>query len=444
MLTMCLLFAYGCSSSATGPDNQGVIDESGVKAELGDQTVLIPGHVIESGLRNADEEKHTYTFDADVLSGAGLELERNGILLLEKKALRRITSVSESDGQITVTTSDDVTLEEAFKELDLKVAEPLRFTPAVVEKSVMEFQGKQFTPSHAEDGTASWEYQVGAYKVSGSVQAQGSRAVVKLVMHKEMNPGGVAFSTEAVIQEMSGNLNVQIRDHKTQSFSFSNPGMEGKVEMSLAAAGGGEDPEFGFGPLTMFQFVFAVGPVPVRIVAKVQTVARLTVHSQASATAKSTISYSGTAGVSFDGTKYSTVVGGGLELPLFGASEGDSAPSGFDAYNVDTQYGFTAPVIEVQLFGNIIVPFIRPEFYIGSSFRWAPICKNVHVRYGVTGGVDLRFLGRSLASQDVMSIVDEVRKDGFSNVEGCREHYDNAKMIPEAGRYPGEITFGGM
>src|SRR5690625_2706408 len=194
----------------------------------------------------------------------------------------------------------------------------------------------------------------------------------------------------------------------------------------------------------MFQFVFAVGPVPVRIVAKVQTVAKLTVHSQASATAKSTISYSGTAGVSFDGTKYSTVVGGGLELPLFGASEGDSAPSGFDAYNVDTQYGFTAPVIEVQLFGNIIVPFIRPEFYIGSSFRWAPICKNVHVRDGVTGGVDLRFLGRSLASRDVMSIVDEGREDGLSIVGGCREHQYTREMIREEGRYPGEITFGGM
>src|SRR5690625_7144106 len=119
-----------------------------------------------------------------------------------------------------------------------------------------------------------------------------------------MNPGGVYFYTEAVIQEMSGDLNVQIRDHKTQSFSFSNPGMEGKVEMRLAAAGGGEDPEFGFGPLTMFQFVFAVGPVPVRSVAKVQTVARLTVHSQASGTDNSTISFSGTDGDSFDCPQY--------------------------------------------------------------------------------------------------------------------------------------------
>src|SRR5690625_5369844 len=99
---------------------------------------------------------------------------------------------------------------------------------------------------------------------------------------------------------MSWNLNVHIRDHKTQSFSFSNPGMEGKAERSLAAAGGGEDPEFGCGPLTMFQFVFAVGPVPVRIVAKVQTVARLTVHSQASAKAKSTISQSGNTSVDLD------------------------------------------------------------------------------------------------------------------------------------------------
>src|SRR5690625_4925646 len=106
MLTMCLLFAYGCSSSATGPDNQGVIDESGVKAELGDQTVLIPGHVIESGLRNAYEEKQTYTFDADVLSGAGLELERTGILLLEKKGSRIITYVSERDEKIYTYTYD--------------------------------------------------------------------------------------------------------------------------------------------------------------------------------------------------------------------------------------------------------------------------------------------------------------------------------------------------
>src|SRR5690625_1126545 len=102
MMTMCPLYAYGCTSSAKGPDKQGVIDESGGRAELGDQTVLIPGHVIEGGLRNADEEKHTYTFDADVLSGAGLELERNGILLLEKKALRRITSVSERDRKSVV------------------------------------------------------------------------------------------------------------------------------------------------------------------------------------------------------------------------------------------------------------------------------------------------------------------------------------------------------
>src|SRR5690625_6628583 len=92
-------------------------------------------------------------------------------------------------------------------------------------------------------------------------------------------------------------------------------------------------------------------------------------------------------------------------MSLFGASEGDSDPSGFDAYNVDTQYGFTAPVIEVQLFGKIIVPFIRPEFYIGSSFRWAPFCKNVHVRYGVTGGVGLRFLGRCLVSRGFMRMV---------------------------------------
>lgn len=443
LLILTLLFTISCSSSpATGPDDPGRIDESGVKAELATETIMVPEHVMESGLINEDEEKHIYTFDADVVKDANLELESGGILLLEKKALRRITSVSESNGQLTVQTSGDVTMEEAFKELDLKVSEPLRFTSAVVEKAVMEFQGKRFAPSHAENGTANWEYQVGAYKVTGSVQAEGTRAVVKLVMHKSYGEGGVAFSTEAVIQEMTSDLDIQIRNHKTQSFHYQNPGMEGKVDLSIAAAGGGTDPEFGFGPLTMFQFMFAVGPVPVRVVAKVQTVAKISVQSRASATAKTSVSYNGSAGVSFDGTSYSTSVGGGLEMPLFGSSEGDSAPGGFDGYNVDTQYGFAAPVIEVQLFGNIVVPFIRPEFYISSRFHWAPICKNVNVRYSVKGGIDLRFLGRNLASRDLLDIVEEVRKDGYSNTENCSAHYDTAKSISgEGGRFPGEIQF---
>lgn len=443
LLILFLVIGSSCSSSsATGPDEPGKINENGVKAELAPETVMVQEHIIESGLLSENEETHTYTFDADVLNGANLELAKGGILLLERKALRRITSVSESNGQLTVETSDDVTMEEAFKELDLKKSEPLKFTSAVVEKAVMEFQGKRFAPGHFENGTANWEYEVGAYKVTGSVQAEGSRAVVKLVMHKSYGEGGVSFATEAVIQEMTSDLDIQIRDHKTRNFSYQNPGMEGKVDLSLAAAGGGVDPDFGFGPLTMFQFVFMVGPVPVRVVAKVQTVAKISVQGKASATAKTSISYSGAAGVSYDGTKYSASVGGGLEIPLFGSSEGDSAPSGFDGYNVDTQYGFTAPVIEVQLFGNIIVPFIRPEFYIGSSFHWAPICKNAYVRYAVDGGIDLRFLGRNLASRDLIEIVKEVRKDGYSDTENCSAHYDIAKSAAgQGGGFPGEIQF---
>lgn len=449
VLILLLFIAGACSSSSTGPEGPddrngpGIINEGGITAELAAETVMVEDHVIESGLINSDEETHTYTFDADVVNDADLELVNGGILLLEKRALRRITSVTESNGQLTVRTSDDVTLEEAFKELDIDVSESLEFSPDVVEKAVMEFQGKQFRPNKSEDGTASWEYQVGAYKVTGSVQALGNRAVVNLVMHKDYGSGGVAFSTEATIQKLTSDLDVQIRDHKTRSFNFQNPGMEGKVDLALAAAGGGTDPSFGFGPLTMFQFMFTVGPVPVRVVAKVQTVASITVHSRASATAKTSVSYSGAAGVSFDGTKYSTTVGGGLEIPLFGSSEGDSAPSGFDGYNVDTQYGFAAPVIEVQLFGNIVVPFIRPEFYIGSRFHWAPICKNVYVRYGVKGGIDLRFLGKNLASSDELEIVKEVRQDGYSNVENCSQHFDMSKSVAgDENRFPGEIWFG--
>lgn len=441
LFVLLLVTGLSCSSS-TEPDEPGEAEVQGIEAELGSETVLLPEHIAETAITEADEEKHSYTFDGAVLSDANIEIEQGAILLIAGKALRRITSVNESGGQISVQTSGDVTLEDAFEEADIRWDGTLEFTQAVAEKAIIEVEGRSLAPNKISEGKVEWEYTVGAFKVKGMVQAEGTHAKVVLLMEKSMAAGGVAYKAEATIQQIKNNIDIQIRDHETKSFRFDNPGMSGKVDLSIAAAGGGVEPDLGFGPVTMFRFPFTIGPIPVVVAVKVQTVAKLTVHGKASATATSSISYNGDTGLSYDGTEYKATIGGGIEVPVFGSGEGDSAPGGFDGYNVDTQYGFAAPVIEVEMFGNIIVPFVRPEFYIGSRFHWAPICKNVHLRYGIKGGMDLRFLGKKLSNIGEIPIVEERRKDHYSDTENCSSHYDINKTVPGY-RHPGEIRFGG-
>lgn len=420
------LVLFSCSSS-TGPGATGENRVEGLDAELGSQTTFISKQVAEIGLIEADTENHTYTFDAEVLTGENVNLEPGQILLISGTALRRITSVGDSDGQVTVQTNGDVTLEEAFKEADIQWNESLQFTQAVAEKAVIEFQGEKLHPNKVSEGQVEWEYKVGAFTVKGKVVAEGAQAKVTVLMQKDYPEGGVAYKADATIQQINNSADIQIRNHETKSFRFENPGMSGKVDLTIAAAGGGVEPDLGFGPVTMFTFPFTIGPIPVVLSVHVQTVAKLTVHGKASATATSSISYNGDTGLTFDGTTYKGTIGGGIDFPIFGSGGGDSAPNGFDGYNVDTQYGFAAPVIELAMFGNTIVPYVRPEFYIGSQFHWAPICKNVHLRYGIKGGMDLRFLGRKLTNLAEIALVEEKREDHYSDRENCSTHYDMSK-----------------
>lgn len=418
-----LLFMSACSSS-TGPSDGGegevnqTINQGGVEAELGDETIFIDDQITESAMMDADHENRTYTFDQKALADAGMELKVGEVMLISKVALGRITSVTENNGQVTVET-EFASLTEAFENADIEWNQTFEFTDEVLENSVMVYKGKEYAPKQDDEacaglqaGCIGWEFAVGEYTLKGRIVGQGSGAEVIVIMSKQIGNESVAFRAETTIQSIDNYTNIQIEDHETKQFDFGNPNMQGKVKLSLAAAGGGVGPDLSFGPHTMIRFPFTVGPLPVILAVKVRTVAKIEVVSNASATAEANFTYGGNAGITYDGTELIPNKDQQIENPEITGGGGDLAAA--IGLNVDVQWGFTAPELELQLFGNTLVPYLRPEFFIGANLKWGPICQNVNLRYNVSSGLDLRFLGQNLSTLVETTVVEEKRWDYYS------------------------------
>lgn len=431
-----------CSSSSTGPSGEEdssdqKITEPGLDGELSEDTEYMDDETVESAMTEADNENQTYTFNQEALADAGIELEVGEVLLISKVALGRITSVSEGNGQVEVQT-EFASLTEAFKEADIEWNQTFEFTDEVLEKSVMVYMGKEYAPKANDEacegldqGCIGWEFEVGDYTLKGRIVGQGSNAEVIVIMSKQIGNESVAFRAESTIQSIDNYTNIQIEDHETKQFEFGNPNMQGEVKLSLAAAGGGVGPDLSFGPHTMIRFPFTVGPLPVILAVKVRTVARIEVVSNASATAETSFTYGGNAGITYNGTELIPNAGGGIANPQNGGGAGDLAAA--IGLNVDVQWGFAAPELELQLFGNTLVPYLRPEFFIGANLKWGPVCQNVNLRYNVSSGLDLRFLGQDLSTLKETQVVEEQRWDHYSpaDCEGAhaKDHQEEQEYL---------------
>lgn len=421
------LFIISCSSNSTAPDDQKTmtISAPNFNGELKPGAVYMDDKSVESTMTGSNPDNNTYIFDSDALEDAGIELNTGQILLLSKVALGRITSVQESSGKVTVRT-EFAALTDAFEELDMEWNQSFEFTPDIIEKSVMVYQGKVISPKKDDpdncagfqNGCFGWNAQVGDYTLRGRIVGQGADAEVIVILSKQVGGDNVVFRAESTIQRIENATNLRIEGGETKQFDFQNPNMQGVVKMSLAAAGGGVSGNLGFGPQTMIRFPFAVGPLPMVLAVKVRTVAKVDVKSNASAQAEATFTYGGNAGIKYDGFNLTANKDQQIENPQISDGGGDMAAA--IGLNVDTQWGFSAPELELQLFGNTLVPYLRPEFFLHGSMTWGPVCQEVKLRYNVSSGLDLRFLGKDISTLAETKVVEE-KEWKYYAPQGCED-----------------------
>lgn len=420
----------GCTSSTDSEpeeenNQQETITEAGFNGRLAPQTTYMSEGEVSRTLIESNSESDTHIFDAAALEDEGISFEQGEVLLIHQTALGRITSVQESNGEVTVRT-EFASLTEAFEELEMEWNESFEFTPEIIEKSVMIYQGKEIYPQKNDEdncggfqeGCFGWNAQVGDYTLRGRIIGSGSNAEVIVILSKQVGGDNVVFRAESTIQKIENATSLRIEDSETKQFDFQNPNMQGVVNLSLAAAGGGVSGDLGFGPQTMIRFPFAVGPLPMVLAVKVRTIAKLDVKSNASAQAGATFTYDGSAGIKYDGENLEANKDQQIENPQITGGSGDLAAA--IGLNVDTQWGFSAPELELQLFGNTLVPYLRPEFFLHGSLTWGPVCQEVKLRYNVSSGLDLRFLGMDISTLVERKVVEE-KEWKYYAPEGCEE-----------------------
>lgn len=394
----------GDSKSVTAPPDpdpgtttpERIVDQ-GVDITLKPGTRRISASLAQSALVSMDTATHQFTLDASQLAAAGATPKTGDVLMIDGIALRKVTGVSTSNGQLVVSTGDAV-LTDAIQDGTIAWDAPLSFTSASVARArLVRPDGEMLVPQSSENGAVQFHYTAGDYTYTLDLLPINGPAQIVFQVKKETSHKVTAvFTFKGTISQGSSSGQIMIAQGSTQQFDYENKGIQGTIDLDFSIAGeDAQDFSFKF-PQPVITFPIEVGPIPVLVTLKLEVATRIKVPLafKASAVLSTKFVYSGDSGFSFAGGSFTNT--STMPAPVLGPSNAD--PAALIGGPVDAQIRLGIPRVEFGIFGNTIVPFFRIELFAGTQLYWGPVCKTATVQYLITAGADLKFLGKSLAS----------------------------------------------
>lgn len=412
ILILSFLLTSCSDSGSTGPEidpERPFIED--IDAELGERTQFIETNVADAAITDEDPETHTYTFNGAVLADADISLSAGDILFLEGKALRKIRTVTENNGEWRVET-DFAGLHEAFKHADVHQTTTLDFTDTITEKIAIEYDGKLLKPNVAKANGGAWEYEFGDVTIEGSLETDSDKAVIAILVKYDTGDVTGAMKATATIENVQNETAFRIEDHETKSFRFHNPGLKGSVDIEFVMAGGNSSETSWEPPMPAVIIPFNIGPIPVVFKMGTVYVYQLDLGAEGTASLNTGFSYDGDLGFRVEDSEFTPMLDGGIKNPNASNAEGNAA--GFGG-TVTGQFGAALPKISFSMLGETVVPYLMQEFYVGASYTF-PTCTKLFSRYEINTGIDMSLFG--LASLNVSSnLVEEYPHDYQS--DGC-------------------------
>lgn len=416
ILFFLFLFTSCSDSGSVGPEPDPEPEQplpGNFNAELGEKTQYLESKTAGEAIIREDEESFSYTFSSGVLSDAGISLSEGDILLLEGKALRKIRTVTESEGEVSVET-DFAGLNEAFRNADIDVSTNIDFTETVAEKYAIEYDGKLLKPNVTKKGGGEWSYELGDVTVEGTLKTETDKAVISLLI--KYDAGGVSGAMKVVstIENVQNETAFKIEDHETKSFRFNNPGMKGSLDIEFIMAGGNSSETIWDPPMPAVIIPFTIGPIPVVFKMGVIYIYKLDLGVNGTASYKTSFAYDGDIGFRVEGSDFTPMLEGGMKSPSADNAEGNAA--GFGG-TVTGQFGVGLPQISFSMLGETVVPYLRQEFYTLASYTF-PTCTKLNSRYEVNAGIDMKIFGLadfSVASNFAETDLHKYESDGCSS-----------------------------
>src|SRR5690625_181741 len=415
-------------------------------------------------LLSADQTSGEYVFDRKAAQDADIALQKGEVLLLAGHSLVRIVDVSESGDQVNVST-EPASLDDAIHDGTVAWDVPVSFDfdqfftsvdpggagealsmdtaalsvepqltaigMAMPDGSVVQVADSEDIAEAVydsisvdrENNSVEWTFSMAPNKYQFRLTSKGDSVEILVVVSRyDGSEAKLAYRAEGTIGSVRSVASASYSGGELQNSDVNLDNLAVDLDLSIAAAGAGVGSLRTEIPIPFMKFTWLVGPVPVTMEIKASITGAIDAKADASATAEASFAYRGGVGISFEGSSLSAA--GGTISAGMEPQPADSASS--MGINVDAQYGVAFPEVSLSLFGQGLVPYIRPGFVMGSSLTWgdpaagfpaSSICKEAYVRTEVAVGYDFKVLGKSLSSAEENLYED--RKD--ARAESCPE-----------------------
>ena len=347
-----------------------------------DETVLIDSLLVES-LVSIDTADYVYYFESD--DPRITSLKEDDILFIYGVALRRVTAVTHNGNETRVETAY-ATLNEAIKDGEIAWNKEIRFNKGVI--PVVQMQGKDIQYKSTDGDDFEFEYKIGEYTYRIKFDFTDSLANVEFEISKSiMQSVKARFKATGSIRNFYSSTEMKYKDSKLTKFDHKNMDISGNLTLNLTVAGSGNDGiTFDF-PVVLLKFPMLVYGIPVEINVKVLFVINCVVPIDGSAQVEVKFEYNSTTGIQYNGTTVSADASAGKK-----SMEKNIAQTGASTA-IGVNFGLAFPRLEVQVFGETIVPFIQTAFLIGGDYTFTPPCQQAKCQFIGACGVNFSFLG---------------------------------------------------
>ena len=361
-------------------------DRSKFEVEWGTNTIYFDSTEL-GAIILADTVEDRYIFSSAHPKAAALAPGK--ILVIHGLALRKVTSVLIAGPQVIVETGY-ATLSEAIKNGRIDWDYGIDFHSPVI-PSLSDRTGR-FTPfRQITTDSFSIEMQIGEYNYKIAFKLNGDHAEIDCEVEKDVFGAIKArFQCEGKIEQFRTTNTLVYENHSLKRYDHQNDDLRGDLTVSLTAAASGEDMLNLKFPVTLLQFPYMIGPIPVTINVKVQFVADSVVPLDGSSQVSARFGYDSRTGLKYNGTTVS--VNGNMGTFSVDKIIAQTGASGAIAVN----FGLGFPRLELALFGETVVPWIQTAFLVGGDFTFTPPCQQARAAFIGACGYNLKFLGLGL------------------------------------------------
>jgi hypothetical protein len=349
-------------------------------------TYIDEGHL--GLLIDADTETHTYTFDAQGVVAAGLDLSPGRIMLLHGIALETVVD-AETVGDDLIIQGENAYLTDAIEDGTIAWDYGVNFTPDKIPSMIID--GKQVFADG--DGVIEYEFPWGDYTYAIKVELRDAYAAMEFTISKDIGGGlGVKMVLEGNLERFRVDDLIELEGKQLKSFNHNYEKMKGQGSISLIAAGTVQDTMTLVDlPAPLLIIPFAVGPVPVVLTIEAKFLVEVIVPPiDGSSRVTVSFSYDSDLGFNYDGVSVHNT--GALGSHSF--DDEVTETGGSSALGVN--FGVAFPRVKLSAFWGKIVPWAHIQFVIGGT--WDPIAPCQTADYEIRGVGDVDFTLFNLSS----------------------------------------------